>query len=268
MAFDVLNAFVDDHRASGTLREVIRSSAHDDGAVVVLTVDRPEKRNALDLEHCVALHGALDDAVTAGARAVVVTGAGTAFCSGADLGGVYGSAFRDALYGMLYRFCTVSVPVIAAVNGPAIGAGTQLAIACDLRVCDTSARFGVPTAKLGLAVDPWTIRRLALLAGGGAARRLLLGCDEIEIDAAERAGLVDRRGTVDDACAWASTIAGLAPLTLAYNKLALDRLGEPGPRPVDDPTLVEAFESCWASEDFVEGQAASREKRPPRFLGR
>ena len=268
LAFDLLSARLEDVGASGTLRRVIRSSAHHDGAVAVLTVDRPEKRNALDLDHCVALHEALDVVVTAGARAVVVTGSGTAFCSGADLGGVYGSTFRDALYGMLYRFCTVPVPVIAAVNGPAIGAGTQLAIACDLRVCDTSARFGVPTAKLGLAVDPWTIRRLALLAGGGAARRMLLGCDEIELDDAERAGLVDRRGTLVDAIGWASTVAGLAPLTLAYNKLALDRLGEPGPRPLDDPELVTAFESCWASEDFVEGQAASREKRPPRFRGR
>lgn len=247
---------------------MIRSTSHHDGAVTVLTVDRPDKRNALDLDHCVALHAALDDAVAGGSRVVVVTGEGTAFCSGADLGGVYGSAFRDALYGMLYRLCAVPVPVIAAINGPAIGAGTQLALACDLRVCDASARFGVPTAKLGLAVDPWTIRRLATIAGGGAARTLLIGCDELGVDAAERAGLVDRRGTFEDALAWATTIARLAPLTLAYNKLALERLGEPGPRPVDDPVLVQAFEGCWSSEDFAEGQAASREKRPPIFRGR
>jgi len=233
--------------------------------VTLLTVDRPERRNALDLDHCVALHRAVDEAVAAGARALVVTGEGTAFCSGADLGGVYGEAFREALYGMLGAITAAPVPVIAAINGPAIGAGTQLAIAADLRIAGPTARFGVPTAKLGLAVDFWTVRRLALLAGGGAARALLLACDELDLDAAERAGLVQRRGDLDDALAWAAYLAGLAPLTLAYNKLALEQaLEADGP---DDATLA-AFERCWASDDFAEGRAAGAERRPPRFQGR
>jgi enoyl-CoA hydratase len=233
--------------------------------VTLLTVDRPERRNALDLDHCVALHRAVDEAVAAGARALVVTGEGTAFCSGADLGGVYGEAFREALYGMLGAITAAPVPVIAAINGPAIGAGTQLAIAADLRIAGPTARFGVPTAKLGLAVDFWTVRRLALLAGGGPARALLLACDELDLDAAERAGLVQRRGDLDDALAWAAYLAGLAPLTLAYNKLALEQaLEADGP---DDATLA-AFERCWASDDFAEGRAAGAERRPPRFQGR
>lgn len=247
---------------------MIRTDWHHDGRVALLTIDRPDRRNALDTAHCRHLLDATDAAVDGGARVLVVTGEGTAFCAGADLGGVYGDEFRVALYAMLYRFRALSQPVIAAVNGPAIGAGTQLAIACDLRMCDEAARFGVPTARLGLAVDPWTVRRLALLAGGGATRAMLLSCDELRVEAAERAGLVDRRGTVADALAWAGTIAGLAPLTLAYNKLALERLLEPDGRPVGDPELVTAFEACWASEDFAEGQVASREKRPPSFQGR
>ncbi len=236
------------------------------GAVTLLTIDRPERRNALDEAHCLELHARLDEAVILHmARCIVITGEGTAFCSGADLGGVYGESFRTALYGMLGAITAAPVPVIAAVNGPAIGAGTQLAIAADLRVCAATARFGMPTAKLGLAVDPWTVRRLALLAGGGAARTMLLGCDELRIDAAERAGLVDRRGEPADALAWATTIAALAPLTLRYNKLALDTAFE-GDEP--DPDTVAAFEACWASEDFAEGRAAGAEKRPPRFQGR
>ncbi len=247
---------------------MIRTDWHHDGRVALLTIDRPDRRNALDTAHCVELLEATNAAAAGGARVLVVTGEGSAFCAGADLGGVYGGEFRAALYAMLYRFCELPQPVIAAINGPAIGAGTQLAIACDLRMCDETARFGVPTARLGLAVDPWTIRRLALLAGGGATRAMLLSCDELRIDAAERAGLVDRRGTLDDAIAWAGELAGLAPLTLAYNKLALERLLEPGGRPVEDPEVVAAFEGCWASEDFAEGQAASKEKRPPNFQGR
>jgi len=235
------------------------------GGVWLLTVDRPQRRNALDLDHCVELHTAVDAALAGGARCLVFTGEGSAFCSGADLGGVYGEAFRAALYGMLGAIASAPVPTIAAINGPAIGAGTQLAIAADLRIAGPTARFGVPTAKLGLAVDFWTVRRLSLLAGGGTARHLLLACDEIDLDRAEQVGLVQRRGDLDDALAWARTIAGLAPLTNAYNKLALERAFEADTP--DDATLA-AFEACWASEDFGGGRAAGAEKRPPRFTGR
>ena len=107
-----------------------------DGPVTVLELQREERRNALDLELCRALAAASQEAVDEGARVIVVTGAGTAFCSGADLGGVYGDEFIEALYGMLHGLTRLPVPVIAAVNGPAIGAGTQLALACDLRVAD------------------------------------------------------------------------------------------------------------------------------------
>lgn len=234
------------------------------GPVALLTIDRPERRNALDLEHCDLLRDALQDAAS-DSRVIVITGAGSAFCAGADLGGVYGPAFRTSLYAMLATITSLSQPVVAAINGPAIGAGTQLAIAADLRVASPSARFGVPTAKLGLAVDPWTVRRLALLCGGGPARALLLGCEEISAAEAQTFGLVQRQGELPDALEWATSLAGLAPLTLAYSKLALERTLEP---PALDDALDAAFEGCWTSEDFAEGQAASKEKRPPVFRGR
>ncbi len=138
-----------------------------DGPVAILELQREDRRNALNLELCRAIHAAVDEAVAGGARVIVVTGQGTAFCSGADLGGVYGPEFLDALYGMLHHLAKLPVPLIAAVNGPAIGAGTQLAIACDLRVADEKAKFGVPTARNGLAVDAWTIRTLSDIAGAG-----------------------------------------------------------------------------------------------------
>ncbi|WP_433801182.1 enoyl-CoA hydratase [Actinomycetospora sp. CA-084318] len=243
---------------------MIETHAHD--AVTELRIVRPERRNALDTEHCRDLHAALDTAVAGGARAVVLTGEGTAFCSGADLDTVGDAGFLDALYAVLQRLVEVEVPVIAAVQGPAIGAGTQLALAADLRVCSDRAVFGLPTAALGLAVDPWTVRRLALLAGGGPARRMLLTCERLDVTAA--VGLVDRLADDPGAAAlsWAAEVAELAPLTLAYNKLAVNRLLED---PIDSVTLdavAAGFSACWASADLVEGRRAREERRAPRFV--
>lgn len=235
---------------------------------VVITLARPDKHNALNVELCHRLREGIEGAVDGAARAVVLTGSGRSFCSGADLDAVYTAEFRQALYDMLHAVTDAPLPVIAAVNGPAIGAGTQLAIAADLRVVAPPARFLVPTARIGLAVDPWTIRRLALLAGQTVARRLLLACDEIDADAALACGLADRPGSPGDAIAWAEEITDLAPLTVAYSKRVLNQLFEPD---LDDQTATElgaAFEGCWASEDFAEGRRARAERRAPRFLGR
>jgi enoyl-CoA hydratase len=212
------------------------------GEVALITLDRHERRNALDAEHCDALAEVVGKAVGSGARSLVITGAGTSFCAGADLEGVYGASFRRSLYGTLYAITAAPIPVIAAVNGPAVGAGTQLAIASDLRVAAPGAWFAVPVARHGLAVDPWTIRRLALLAGGGAARALLLGGGRLDAELAVQRGLVDRIGGLDDALAWAGEIASFAPESLAYSKRALETLQEPQPW---DPALDEAYEAVW-----------------------
>lgn len=230
-----------------------------DGNVVIIELQREDRRNALNLEQCRAIRQAVDDAVAAGARAIVVTGKGTAFCSGADLGGVYGDEFLQALYGMLHHITEVSVPLIAAVNGPAIGAGTQLALACDLRVADADAAFAVPTAKNGMAVDAWTIRTLADVAGHGIARRLMLAAETLDRDQALAVGLADRPGTPADALAWAQEIAALAPLSLAHNKLVLNGGA--------DEAIAESFAACWASEDVGEAALARSEKRSPHFTG-
>jgi enoyl-CoA hydratase len=234
--------------------------------VAMVTLSRPDKRNALNVELCHRLGAVVTEAVADGARALVLTGAGTSFCSGADLAEVYTPEFRDALYAMLHTVTEAPVPVVAAVNGPAIGAGTQLAIAADLRVVSPGAVFGVPTARIGLAVDPWTIRRLALLAGNGTARSMLLSCAQLDGQAALRAGLADRVAGVEDALDWAAEMAELAPLTIAYSKRALNELFEP--KLEDRKELDEAFEGCWTSADFAEGRRARAEKRPPVFEGR
>jgi enoyl-CoA hydratase/carnithine racemase len=230
---------------------------HRDGDVAVIEIDRHERRNALDAEHCHALRDAIQ---TEGARAVVITGAGSSFCSGADLGAAYDAAFRDALYAMLTAVTEAPVPVLAAVNGPAIGAGAQLAIACDLRVAAREATFAIPTARLGIAVNPWTIRRLALLAGTGTAQAMLIGAESLDATRALQCGLASRLGDRAAALAWAHELAELAPLSLAYAKKALNR--------EDSADLIKDLEACWASDDAAEGQRARAEKRPPRFRGR
>lgn len=231
-----------------------------DGAVSLLTLEREERRNALNLDLCDAINEAAAGEVAAGARVLVMTGSGTSFCSGADLTGVYGEAFLNALYGMLHGLARLPVPLIAAVNGPAIGAGTQLALACDLRVGDITAKFGVPTARNGMAVDAWTMRTLAEIAGGSVARRLLLAAETIDVDAAISCGLVDRPGTLHDALGWAREISELAPLSLAHNKLVLNG--------GSDAAIAQTFAACWASDDVREAAAARAEKRTPRFHGR
>jgi enoyl-CoA hydratase len=236
----------------------------------LIVIDRAERRNALDVEHCQLLGTAVEASVAQGDRAIVLTGDGTSFCSGADFDAVASPDFRDALYAMLGTITAAPVPVVAAINGHAIGAGLQLAIATDLRIAAGTATFGVPTARLGLAVDPWTIERLVAVAGGGVARRLLLTCTSIATAEALVAGLVDRVGTVDDAIALALDLATMAPLTLRYIKHAIDSIdsGATAGMMANDASVVAAFEACWSSEDLREGLAARIDKRPARFEGR
>ena len=237
----------------------------DRGPVALVTIDRPERRNALDHE---ALEQLLDAHARSGsARVVVLTGAGGHFCAGADLSGVEDSSFTDLLRQVLTALRDDPRPMVAACDGAALGAGTQLAVACDLRVATEAARFGIPAAKLGLAVDHWTVERLARLAGAGPARAMLLAAETYGGDEAAAMGLVQRLGSLDDALAWADEIAALAPLTIAAHKAALNRL-ERGVGPGDDPIVQEAAERAWGSADLQEGLAAFRDRRLPQFKGR
>jgi enoyl-CoA hydratase len=233
------------------------------GGVAVLTIDRPERRNAVDLATVESLGDHLAAARAAGGRVVVLTGAGGHFCAGADLGGVDDDVFVAALNRTLGLLRDPAFVTLAAVDGIALGAGTQFAVSCDLRVATGGARFGVPAAKLGLAVDHETVRRLAAFAGEGTARAMLLAAEEVDGAAAHRTGLVQRLGTLDDALAWAERIAGLAPLTIAAHKLGLERIAEPA----DDPDYAAARLRAWRSADLAEGLAAFRERRPAVFRG-
>jgi enoyl-CoA hydratase len=231
--------------------------------VLVVTLDRPERRNAVDHATLLALLDAQREA--AAARVLVLTGAPPAFSAGADLTGVEEGEFAAALSRVLRGFTELPIPTIAAVDGPALGAGTQLAIACDLRVATPGSRFGIPAARLGLVVDHWTVERLAREFGWPIARGMLLAAEQYDATTLHAAGAVHRLGGLDDALAWAREIAALAPLTIAGHKLALERSGPP---PEPDEAVEAARRAAWASADAEEGRRAFLEKRPARFTGR
>lgn len=245
------------------------------GLVGVATIDRQERRNALNADLCDDLRARLESA--GDLRVVVITGAGTAFCSGADLVTRFEGddrnaedTLRPAFERLMDAIEAFPGPVIAAVNGPAIGAGMQMAVACDFRVVAPSATFSIPAARLGLVLSPANIQRLALLVGTAMARDLLMTARVFDADEADAVGLAHRRAddALGAALAWADELAGLAPMTVASHKQALVLLARA--HGYDEETRAqvrELEEAALRSRDLQEGLAAFGEKRTPRFEG-
>ena len=231
---------------------------------MLVTIDRPDRRNAVDLATLVALRDAQRAALSGQARVLVLTGAPPAFCAGADLADVESDDFVATLAEVLTGFGELPFVTIAAVEGAALGAGTQLAIACDLRVATAPSQFGIPAARLGLAVDSWTVQRLTQEMGASVARAMLLAAQTYSGEHLAEVGAVHRIGDLQRALAWAEELGGLAPLTIRAHKLAMERAL--AARPLDD--LVEtARQAAWASADLAEGRRAFMEKRRPEFRG-
>jgi enoyl-CoA hydratase len=229
--------------------------------VEVITLDRPERRNALDhptlLELLDIQQRLLGDGSSV-VRAIVLTGTPPAFCAGADLTGVEEGQFATDLGQVLRNFTELTVPVIAAIDGPALGAGTQLVIACDLRVATPTSVFGVPAAKLGLVVDHWTIHRLAAEFTPAVARAMLVAAETSTAEDLHRSGGIHRLGDLDGALDWAARLSRLAPLTMAAHKYGLEHESP-------NAKFGSLRAAAWASRDAEEGRNAFLEKRPPDF---
>lgn len=233
--------------------------------VTTIEMQRPDRRNALNSELVEGLRKAIVQAVADDIRAIVLTGQGSVFCAGADLSGdAFAEDYPDRLIALNKAIDEAPMPVIGAINGPAIGAGLQLAMICDLRVVSPDAFFQFPTAKYGLALDNWSIRRLTSLAGHGRARSMLLTAEKLTADVALQTGMANRIGSLADAQKWAEEIAGLAPLALRHAKRVLN---DDGAYEDQSPVHKELFERAWASQDVIEAQVARMQKRQPNFKG-
>ncbi len=249
-----------------------------DGAAI-LTVDRPEAMNALDLEHLEALRDRLAElAADDEARVVVLTGAGEkAFVAGADIKYMQGLDVLGARrWGELGHECgnlleTMPKPTVAALNGFALGGGCELALACDLRLASTNARLGQPEINLGVLPGWGGSLRLARATSLGFAKELVLTGRQVGADEALERGLVNAVYEPDEllpkARELAATLATKSPLALAYAKEAVN-LALQGDHRANLATEARLFAMLFSSEDQSEGMAAFAEKRPPEFTGR
>jgi len=244
-----------------------------------ITVHRPDKLNALDRETVGRIAAAVDRGLDdPGAVALVLTGAGErAFVAGADIGEM--AALRADEAQRYSRFLQQAFdgierapkPVIAAVNGFALGGGCELALACHLRFAADSARFGQPEVNLGLVPGAGGTQRLARVVGRGRALELILGGAAIDAAEALRIGLVNRVVPAGDlereVTAFVTALAGKAPLALAR---ALEAVVSGAETSQDEAMRLEAalFGLCFATEDMREGTRAFLDKRKPTFSGR
>lgn len=167
-------------------------------AVGIVRIDRHERRNALDIEHCDALRDGVLQLASAGVRTLVVTGDGSSFCAGADLDGVYGDGFRAALYGMLHTITSLPVPVIAAVNGPAIGLGCSISLLSDVVLISEKAYLCDPHVSVGLVAGDGGAAFWPLLTPILRSREFLYTGDRIPAATAVELGLATRTTPPDE----------------------------------------------------------------------
>jgi enoyl-CoA hydratase/carnithine racemase len=249
--------------------------------VRTLTLSRPETLNALTVAAMAELADRLEDAAAdRGTRAVVITGAGKAFSAGGDLAFLQElptmapARAKEVVYGTFQRvpraIRAMEKPVIAAVNGPAVGAGCEIAVACDFRIASDRARFGEVWMNLGCVPALGGMYLLPRLVGLAKATELILTGDIIDAAEALRIGLVSRVVAPDALAEAAATLAGRLARgparAIAVAKAAINR-GLDSNLWAELDTTVHAQTMCFTTSDFAEGVRALVEKRAPIFTG-
>jgi enoyl-CoA hydratase/carnithine racemase len=243
-----------------------------DGAVARIILNRPDKRNAIDDATRDALTKALADyAANPEIRVVVLTGNGTVFCAGVDLSSSTGTPPDPNRPRLVDPFDRFTKPIIAAINGPAIGGGLEIALACDLRIASTTARFSLPEVKIGSLPGSGGTQRLPIAVGSALAAQMIFTGEPVLAERALAAGLVSELcepgKLLERANQLAQAIARNAPLSLMAAKRVL--------RSAIESSLIAGYElerslfnQLAQTEDRQEGRAAFRERRPPNFKGR
>ncbi|SCL40194.1 Enoyl-CoA hydratase/carnithine racemase [Micromonospora pallida] len=236
------------------------------GPVATVVISNPTRRNAMTPDMWRQLPPLLDRLEADPAvRVLVLTGAGETFCAGADLGDVdelLAAGDHSVAVAAEERLAAFAKPTVAAVRGACVGGGCQLAVACDLRIAATDARFGVPPARLGVVYPTPTTRRLAALVGPATAKYLIFTGELVDADRAARVGLVDE---VLPADRFTDRIAELTGAIAARSQLSVIAAKE-----IVDGRADAARAAWWhgqsrASGEAREGVAAFHERRPPRF---
>ena len=241
------------------------------GAVAIVTIDRPKALNALNPEVLADLKAAFEAIDQNTVRCVVLTGAGDkSFVAGADIGSMStmtkaeGEAFGKLGNDVFLEIESFPLPVIAAVNGFALGGGNELAMSCDIRICSDNAVFGQPETGLGITPGFGGTQRLARLVGPGMAKQMIYTARNIKADEALRIGLVNAVYPLAELYAaaekLASQIAANAPIAVRASKQAINDGLQVD---IDRAVVIEekAFGSCFQSADQQEGMGAFLEKR-------
>ncbi|HEU4382286.1 MAG TPA: enoyl-CoA hydratase-related protein [Anaeromyxobacteraceae bacterium] len=256
-----------------------RIVVEDRGAVRVLTLDNPAKRNALDFGSLAELSQACDAAGRDRVRCLVVRGAGDqAFSAGFDLDAMdAGDGDRPdlAVERAMEALEAVPCPTVAFLNGSAFGGGCELAVTCDLRVARAGVSLGMPPARLGVVYAAAGLRRFLGLVGPSRAREMFFTGRPVEAELALSWGLVNRVAPAERAeaevMALAEEIAQNAPLAVQGMKRILRFLEASHERGLTEPERLEISDlrtRAFESDDLAEGRAAFAERRPPRFKGR
>ena len=242
-----------------------------------ITIDRPEVRNALDLQTVNELHAVIAEVHESDDAAVVVfTGSGEkVFVSGADIRDIRSRNKLDALKGINSRLFKAvedcEKPVIAAVNGLALGGGCELALSCDIRICSENAKFGLPEASLGIIPGAGGMYRMSRVVGVGITKELILTGEAIDAQRALQVGLVSRvvpqSELLNTAEQIAQKILSRSPLAIRLAKRSLNLITQMS---TEGAMALESFAQgiLFESEDKEEGTSAFLEKRAPKFKGK
>jgi enoyl-CoA hydratase/carnithine racemase len=255
----------------------IRIERRDDGRAVV-AIARPHRRNACDFAAWTDLKSAFESLGTdPSVRLVVLTGDGGHFCAGDDViafSAVTDEGEKDICRARIQEtyaaLQAMPKPVVAAISGVCVGGGCSLAMCCDFRVGDASARVGVPVAKIGLVYPTIQLQRLAWLIGASNARRWLYEAQLYGADESHRVGYLDavaQGDAVEAAFAFGAAMADAAPLSIAGSKAQLNAVLA-GRVEQERAALDAMVFRADRSEDFREAALAFKEKRKPTFKGR